>query len=571
MLNKFTIKQRMLFVIIAIVVLFVVMVLFAVNNGYKARDMGIDQAGVAMLDGQKNKIEIATHSLAVILSKAIEEIDGKEEREKLVRYLVDDIRFEGDKSGYFFVYEGTVNIALPPKKNIQGKDLGSVKDKNGVYFVRDMYDAASSGGGFVEFIFDKPGVGDTEKIGYAEMIPNSNMWIGTGVYLDNIKAYKEQMRNDISSEVTSSIITMLIDAGLIFVAIITLSILIVVGIVGNLKNIIMCFQDISEGDLTKRLIVAGKDELANFSSAFNIFLGKFQDIIRAIVTNTSAVKEASNSLSVIADSLDKTATETMSLSENVALAAEDMSSKMQTIAGAMEQSTTNTATVASAAEEMTATIGEIASNAEEAHSITITAVDQAKSTSRRMEELGASAEAINRVTETITEISEQTNLLALNATIEAARAGDAGKGFAVVANEIKALAKQTADATLDIKKQIGDVQESTTTSVKEITDITDVINNVNDIVATISTSVSEQSTATQEISLNINQAAYGLAEVNENVSKIAVVTNSITKDITTVNDAATEISTSSGSVNASSSDLQALSLQLEEIVDSFKI
>jgi methyl-accepting chemotaxis protein len=69
---------------------------------------------------------------------------------------------------------------------------------------------------------------------------------------------------------------------------------------------------------------------------------------------------------------------------------------------------------------------------------------------------------ISKVTETITEISEQTNLLALNATIEAARAGEAGKGFAVVANEIKELAKQTSDATQEIKRKIESVQASTT-------------------------------------------------------------------------------------------------------------
>ena len=71
-----------------------------------------------------------------------------------------------------------------------------------------------------------------------------------------------------------------------------------------------------------------------------------------------------------------------------------------------------------------------------------------------MSELGRGAEKIGRVTETMTENSEQSNLLALNAPIEAARAGEAGKGFAVVPNEIKEFAKQTAEATLDIRDLI---------------------------------------------------------------------------------------------------------------------
>ena len=69
----------------------------------------------------------------------------------------------------------------------------------------------------------------------------------------------------------------------------------------------------------------------------------------------------------------------------------------------------------------------------------------------RMDSLGEAAHGIGKVVETIIEISEQVNLLALNATIEAARDGDAGKGFAVVENEIKEMAKQTSEATLDIK------------------------------------------------------------------------------------------------------------------------
>ena len=85
-----------------------------------------------------------------------------------------------------------------------------------------------------------------------------------------------------------------------------------------------------------------------------------------------------------------------------------------------------------------------------------------------MNQLGAAAQEIGKVTETITEISSQTNLLALNATIEAARAGSAGKGFAVVANEIKELAQQTAAATEDIKGRIAGVQSSTAGGIAEI-------------------------------------------------------------------------------------------------------
>ena len=85
---------------------------------------------------------------------------------------------------------------------------------------------------------------------------------------------------------------------------------------------------------------------------------------------------------------------------------------------------------------MSATINEISSNTEKGRTITGDAVDQARTVSTRVAELGKAAVDVGKVTETINDISEQTNLLALNATIEAARAGDAGKGFAVVANKI---------------------------------------------------------------------------------------------------------------------------------------
>ncbi|MBF0321690.1 MAG: hypothetical protein HQL62_01880, partial [Magnetococcales bacterium] len=64
-----------------------------------------------------------------------------------------------------------------------------------------------------------------------------------------------------------------------------------------------------------------------------------------------------------------------------------------------------------------------------------------------IDQLAGTAREIGKAVEMIDEIAEQTNMLALNASIEAAGAGDAGKGFAVVANEVKALARQTGEAT----------------------------------------------------------------------------------------------------------------------------
>lgn len=573
MLNRFTVKQRMYLIIIAILALFVVMAYFAVQNAYKARDMGIVKTGEVMLADQKAKIQVATHSMATSIGRAITGIVGQDEKVETIRNLIDPIRFEDDKSGYFFVYKNTTNVALPPKKELQGEDLGGLKDKNNVFFVKDMKMAAEKGGGFTTYIWPKPEAGDVGKVSYSEMIPGTDMWIGTGVYIDNIDTYQAQMETEISSQVNKSIVTMLITAGIIFLGIITLCILIAVGIVSNLKSMIVSFQDIAEGegDLTKRIQVNTKDEIAELAGWFNTFLEKLQSMIGTIAINTSAVEKESNSLSSIAGSLEQNSTETTSLSENVASAAEEMSVNMNNVAAAMEESTTNTSMVASAAEEMTATINEIASNAEKAHEISEKAVVQAKKTSIRMGELGASADAISKVTEAITEISEQTNLLALNATIEAARAGEAGKGFAVVANEIKELAKQTAEATLDIKNQINDVQSTTATTVVEIKEISDVIDSVNEIVATISSAVSEQSTATKEIASSINQAALGLTEVNENVSQVTVVAGSITQDIAKVNNAAGGISTSSSQVNKSSTDLQQLARQLKEVVNNFII
>lgn len=112
------------------------------------------------------------------------------------------------------VYNKTVNVALPPAKNKQGTDLGQAKDKNGVYFVRELMEQATKGGGFVQYVFPKPPSGqDVLKLGYAEMIPGTDMWIGTGIYIGNIDHFVAALNTEMNGQVRSSLIRMVLTSG----------------------------------------------------------------------------------------------------------------------------------------------------------------------------------------------------------------------------------------------------------------------------------------------------------------------------------------------------------------------
>ncbi|WP_300673741.1 methyl-accepting chemotaxis protein [Desulfoluna sp.] len=326
-----------------------------------------------------------------------------------------------------------------------------------------------------------------------------------------------------------------------------------------------------EGDLTMRLTAKTKDEIGEMVSWINIFIEKLRTIVLDIGQNSRNVTTFSSEFTGIADQLLTGSNNTVEQAKSVSSSTEEMSTSLQNVAAAMEESSTNTSLVATAAEEMSATINEISENAERARTIAHEAVSQAETASTEMTEFNEMALSIGKVTETISEISQQTNLLALNATIEAARAGDAGKGFSVVANEIKALAMQTAEATLSIKKQIDGVQASSSGTVEKIQAISGVIKKVDTIVYSIAASVEEQTAATKEIADKINQVAIGIQDVNVNVNHCSAASDDITKDILQVNTEAVDIAKASTHVSECASHLKEMASILNKIICRFKV
>jgi len=489
---------------------------------------------------------------------------------------ISELRYGPEDKDYFWINDMNPKMIMHPiKPDLNGKDLSDFKDPNGKHLFNEFVKVCRERGeGFVDYMWPKPGYDKpVAKLSYVKLFKPWNWILGTGIYLDGIKAVEIQKTREIQSAIARQrngligIIIILFVLGAGVTTYISRKITIPIKHAGEmLKDIAQ-----GEGDLTKRLKVETKDEVGEMADWFNKFIDTIQKIIKDVAQNANQVREASGELSIISKQMTSGAEQTSEKANVVAAAGEEMSSNMSSVAAATEEAATNVNMVATAAEQMIATINEIAQNSEKASNITGEAVAQTQSASNKVDELGSAANEIGKVVETITEISEQVNLLALNATIEAARAGEAGKGFAVVANEIKDLAKQTAEATQEIKGKIGAIQDSTGATVTEIGQILKVINDVNDIVSNIATAVEEQSVTTKEIAENVVQASQGIQEVNENVAQSSIVAGDIAKDIENVNQASGEMSNSSNQVNMSAEALARLSETLNEMVGKFKV
>ncbi|WP_051305508.1 methyl-accepting chemotaxis protein [Desulfogranum mediterraneum] len=387
----------------------------------------------------------------------------------------------------------------------------------------------------------------------------------------SVKSEQDALGPLLQSQSSKAIRFMLVMASLAVVVGLSCSILLTRSITGPVKHAVDFVENLARGDFSGVMKVETRDEIGVMSQALNDMVKQLGAMLSDIGQGVGTLSAASTELASISNQLSAASGETSEKTGMMVGAADEMHSNINSVSAAMEQSTANTSMVASATEEMNSTVAEIARSAEKARSISEEAVRTSQAASGKMNQLGESAARIGKVTETITEISEQTNLLALNATIEAARAGEAGKGFAVVANEIKELAKQTAEATVDIKNQIEDMQATTGATVENMDAITGIIADIDNVTNTIASAVEEQATATSEIAENIAQASQGIAEVNENIARSTVVVSDISEEIGSINQASTEVDGASSQVQGSAEELSCLAEQLNMMVQQFKV
>lgn len=474
--------------------------------------------------------------------------------------------------GFVTVVDGTGNYVISKDGQEDGKSVLDMKDSKGAFYMKEIIEKAEASASGETNISKFHTVEGGSEIAVVADFVYFKPWDWVIIAEAQEQEFTAAVR-DLETVSKSGAIVIIVVSVISLIVICLVWVFMANSILKPIMSAISGLQDIAEGDgdLTMRLAENNYDELGELGKWFNVFIVKLQKVVGMVVDSSNSLGGASTELSVIAANLANESNDASKRANQLDVATEELNVNLSSVAATMEESSVNVSMVGDATKEMSTTIHEIAENTEKTMVISNQAVEQASAASQRMRILGDAASKIGTVTETITEISEQTNLLALNATIEAARAGEAGKGFAVVANEIKELARQTAEATLNIKSQIGEVQSTTNETVEEIDKISEVITGVNDAVSSIAAAVEEQSAMTSSIATNIEQAGEGVQEVNENVSQTSIVASEISVDVNSVNKAAGDIALISEEVKTSSDEVERQAVDLKNIVGVFKI
>nr|WP_294508426.1 cache domain-containing protein [uncultured Rhodopila sp.] len=492
-----------------------------------------------------------------------EESDGLTRAQAIERYrnAIRPVRYGGGV-GYYFAYgmDGQT-LVLGPTPVVEGTNRFGIKDSDGKLLVQAMIEAARAGGGTVVYRYPKPGSTDPQpKLVYVEPIPEWNMLVGTGLYID-----------DLESDIRVTLLHLSMFAGLALAMMLSAAWLINRDIAGSLGSLKIAMDRLAKGDQTVAIPGTGRrDEIGEMAGTVLIFKDSMAETDRlraeqdAVRQRAAAEHKASleglatgfeRQIGRLAGALSARSTELEATAQSVTGTANLSNQQAASVASAAEEASAGLHTVASGAEELTASIGEITRQVAQSSKIAGTAVEDARRTDVIVRALAAGAERIGAVVGLITNIASQTNLLALNATIEAARAGDAGKGFAVVASEVKSLATQTGKATEEIAAQITQIQSSTHEAVEAIRAISATIEEVSTISTTIAAAVEQQGAATAEIARNVQQTSQAA--------------QAVTIGIGGVSQAAAETGTAAGTFLSAASDLSKQADQLSGEVGSF--